>query len=402
MNGTVAWAPWGLVVDAVVLLILWTSVTSGWRRGFIGSLFGAAGFAAGGILGVAVLPGALANKLPPQWAASEAAILVMLILVLAAITQGVLERIAMPLISCIRASWARYTDAFGGAAVQFTVAAVALWVATGLLALSPIPALKDGISASRSLHVVDNVMPATRDAVLEQALVALDAYQFPRVFTDQEPPDVRSVQPPDKAIASNEALRAASESIYRIDALALRCNRSQEGTGWALTSDTIVTNAHVVAGADRISVRVKNERHSAHLIAFDPARDLALLKVEDLQAQPLPRAERVSRKEALFMAGYPLGGPYSTQPGRIATRMNARGADIYGQGQAIRQIYVVRGDVRPGNSGGPALTVDGRVAGVVFARSTTENETAYVLTLKELDEFLTERPAPPAQTLCAA
>jgi S1-C subfamily serine protease len=49
-----------------------------------------------------------------------------------------------------------------------------------------------------------------------------------------------------------------------------------------------------------------------------------------------------------------------------------------------REIYSIRSTVRPGNSGGPLLTTGGRVYGVVFARSTSDNETGYVLTAAEV------------------
>lgn len=64
--------------------------------------------------------------------------------------------------------------------------------------------------------------------------------------------------------------------------------------------------------------------------------------------------------------------------------MQARGQNIYSDAMVTREIYSIRSTVRPGNSGGPLLTTKGRVYGVVFARSTSDNETGYVLTAAEV------------------
>ena len=54
--------------------------------------------------------------------------------------------------------------------------------------------------------------------------------------------------------------------------------------------------------------------------------------------------------------------------------------DLYGGPGVAREVYAIRGVVRPGNSGGPLLTADGRVAGTVFAMSALDPQTGYVLT----------------------
>ncbi|MFP3381615.1 serine protease, partial [Bacillus sp. SIMBA_069] len=75
-------------------------------------------------------------------------------------------------------------------------------------------------------------------------------------------------------------------------------------------------------------------------------------------------------------------------PQRVRDRVTARGTDIYQSGSVDRDIYSLRGSVRPGNSGGPLLDANGDVAGVVFARSATDPDTGYALTLTELRPVL--------------
>ncbi len=84
------------------------------------------------------------------------------------------------------------------------------------------------------------------------------------------------------------------------------------------------------------------------------------------------------------MAGYPQDGALNLQAATVAARVQARGQNIYNDERVTREIYSIRSTVRPGNSGGPLLTTDGRVFGVVFARSTSDAETGYVLTADEV------------------
>ena len=59
--------------------------------------------------------------------------------------------------------------------------------------------------------------------------------------------------------------------------------------------------------------------------------------------------------------------------------------DIYGDSMALRDIYALAAPVRPGNSGGPLLTSDGAVGGVVFARAEADAERGYAMTTVELE-----------------
>jgi S1-C subfamily serine protease len=65
-------------------------------------------------------------------------------------------------------------------------------------------------------------------------------------------------------------------------------------------------------------------------------------------------------------------------------RQRLRSPDIYNEGAVIREVYSLRALVRPGNSGGPLVSTSGRVLGVVFAASVSDEDTGYALTADQV------------------
>jgi S1-C subfamily serine protease len=87
--------------------------------------------------------------------------------------------------------------------------------------------------------------------------------------------------------------------------------------------------------------------------------------------------------------------------------IEAQGYDIYSANRVTRQIYVVQGTVRPGNSGGPLVDLKGRVLGIVFATSASDPNQAYALTDDEIASDLQDgqrqtSPIDTTQYACAA
>jgi S1-C subfamily serine protease len=157
------------------------------------------------------------------------------------------------------------------------------------------------------------------------------------------------------------------------------------GSGFAAGPEMVVTNAHVIAGTRRIVVRDGRRDRTATPVLLDPHTDIAVLHVDDLEASPLDLATGVApRGSGGAILGYPGGGPLDVAAGAVLQATEARGRDIYDAEPATRSIYVLQGQVRPGNSGGPFVLADGRVAGVVFARSVSDADVAYALRASEL------------------
>ncbi|MGC0332445.1 S1-C subfamily serine protease [Streptomyces sp. SAI-170] len=180
------------------------------------------------------------------------------------------------------------------------------------------------------------------------------------------------------------ATRAAQRSSVKIEGAS--GNQGLEGSGFVYAPEHVLTNAHVVAGIDAPSVRVGGlgRPYGARVVLFDPDKDVAVLYVPGLRAPVLRFDDDAERGEAAVVAGYPQDGGLELQTATIADRVRATGQDIYSDEAVTRDVYAIHCTVRPGNSGGPLLTPDGRVFGVVFARSTSDDDTAYVLTADEV------------------
>jgi S1-C subfamily serine protease len=179
----------------------------------------------------------------------------------------------------------------------------------------------------------------------------------------------------------------AEQSIVKIIGEAPACRQGQEGSGAVIGLGKVVTNAHVVAGVSRPTVQVGGvgPQLPARVVLFDPKRDVAVLAVDGLRAKALPLAPGDLTKSAdAVVAGFPGNRDFKAGAARVRNVISAVGEDIYGGPGVTREVYSLYADVEPGNSGGPLLSKDGRLAGVVFARSLDDPHTGYALTLGEV------------------
>ncbi|WP_345713956.1 MarP family serine protease, partial [Kineococcus glutinatus] len=217
---------------------------------------------------------------------------------------------------------------------------------------------------------------------------------FPRVFTALRDETVRPVDPPAAQVPQTAGLRRAQPGVVKVTGVAAACDRALEGSGFVLRlrgdAALVVTNAHVVAGVVQPLVQPQGTgtRHPGRVVLYDPARDVAVVEVPGLDAPALPVVGNLERGDPALVAGFPLDGPYTLATARVREVVEAGGRDVYDTADVVRQVYAVYATVEPGNSGGPLLTEDGEVAGLVFARSVEHADTGYALTSQELAEAL--------------
>jgi S1-C subfamily serine protease len=198
-----------------------------------------------------------------------------------------------------------------------------------------------------------------------------------------DPPDPGV--PPDAAIPPNvDAI--VRRSIVKVTGRA--CRQIQEGSGWVVEPGLVVTNAHVVAGQDETSVEDEGgDEHSASVVAFDPLRDLAVLRAPSLAAESLPRGVgEVGDLGAVY--GHPGGGELEASPARIGEEILAVGTDIYRTAESRRKVFVLAAALEPGDSGGALVDVTGEVIGVAFAIDPGRDGTSYALTNEEVQAVL--------------
>jgi S1-C subfamily serine protease len=229
----------------------------------------------------------------------------------------------------------------------------------------------------------------------------LDPSGFPNVFAQFEPPAASPLPLPSDPAIRAAAARAAPSTVK---ILGTACGQILEGSGFVVAPGVVVTNAHVVAGEQGQAVEDRSGTHRAFAVAFDPKIDVAVLRSPGLSAPTLPMSTAtVPRGTEGAVLGYPGGGPLDTGPAVVLREENAVGRDIYGTGLTARDIYELRADVRPGNSGGPLVNTRAVVIGVVFARSARTPDIGYALTSAQVASRVRNAGSAPVSTgPCAA
>ncbi len=162
------------------------------------------------------------------------------------------------------------------------------------------------------------------------------------------------------------------------------CGRGVEGSGFVYADGRVMTNAHVVAGVSDPEVEIGGDAVSAEVVHYDPDLDVAVLAVDTSGLPVLDFDDAAGPGDGVAILGYPQDGPYDAQPGRVRAEQRLRSPDIYGDGTVIREVFSLRGLVRPGNSGGPIVSSGGDTVGVVFAASVTDGDTGYALTAAQV------------------
>lgn len=214
------------------------------------------------------------------------------------------------------------------------------------------------------------------------------------VAVDAEPTGpvpVVSVAAPDAALADSAVVTDAARSVVRIHTVAPSCQKTLAGSGVVIAANKVMSAAHTVAGAGAVSVWVGEREQPATVVVFDPYMDIAVLDVPDLRSPPLAFAEKpaITGTDAVVL-GYPGGGPFTATPARIREVIELQGPDIYRTTTLKREVYVIRGAIRQGESGGPLLGLDRRVLGISFGAAVDEPDTGFVLTAKQISALMLE------------
>ncbi|MFF4538507.1 MarP family serine protease [Streptomyces aureus] len=370
------------VLDLLLMLVILVYAASGYRRGLVAGCVSLAGFVGGAVIGVWVLPWMMELVTAGTPEATVTAVLT--VLVPGVVGHELAGRLALKLRRELDQGPLRVADGIGGAAANTLAVLLVAWVAASVLGASSSTVVTQSIRNSALLGAVQNSMPETTPTWFARATSALTEAGFPQVFNPFENEPTAGVAKPSGDSVTPSATNAAKLSTVKVEGAS--GNQGREGSGFVYAPHRVMTNAHVVAGIDGPTVRVGGvgRPYRARVVLFDPRRDVAVLYVPALRAPVLHFDGVASRGDSAVVAGYPQDGGLDLQAATVAGRINATGQNIYNTGTVTREIYSIRSTVRPGNSGGPLLTPGGKVYGVVFARSTSDDETGYVLTAHEV------------------
>ena len=372
------------LVDVALIAVVIAAAVSGWRGGLVSGVTGVLGFLGGAVLGVRLAPLVVDRFDSPLTRSTASVGIVIALAVLGQTLAGALG-------SKLRASmpWKplRAGDSLGGSVVSVAATLVVAWGLAVALVSGPPTRLSQQVRTSELLPRIDSVMPETGRTLFTSLRSAFGETFFPQVYSGITTPEIVAVSTPDAAVTQTAKARAVGDSVVEVLSDAPGCNRSLTGSGFVFAAQRVMTNAHVVAGARSVVVRLRGvgQSYAARVVLFDPRRDVAVLRVDDLSAPALRfSTDRAKRGDSALVAGFPGGGGYTLQAARIRDVQRARGRDIYDTSSVVREVYSLRATIRQGGSGGPLTDETGQVLGVVFASSTVDPLTGYALTAQEV------------------
>jgi S1-C subfamily serine protease len=370
------------VLDVVLVFLAVLAAGAGYRMGFVARATSWAGLALGVTVGALALPPLLRQV----QGASE---LTVALVAVGALVGSALLGQALGLVLGTRLNVAlpdgpvRRVDQVVGAMLGIIGLLVALWLLLPTLADArgwPAEQARGSVIARE----VNTRFPDAPDTL--QALRRLVGDNpFPQVFDAlRRAPDPGVV--PEASGLSDTLATTAAASIVKIEGEA--CSRIQEGSGFFVADDLVVTNAHVVAGEDDSDVILSDgSQIDGTVVAFDPGRDLAVLRTSGADRPPLPLDEaEVGTSGGVF--GHPGGGPLQISPFQVGEQITAVGTDIYDSTRSERRVLVLAADLAPGDSGGALVDARGQVVGVAFAIAPDRPSVAYALDVDEVTAVL--------------
>lgn len=375
----------GDLLDLILIALAAAFAVAGYRQGFIVGILSFAGFLGGAAVGASFAP-SLARSLV-QGSAQQALVAIVAVFVAAMIGQLLASAIGAAVRSRVHWRPATLIDAVAGAAVSVISVLLIAWLIGSAVVNAPFAMVTAQVNRSAVLHAVDGVMPSAARTMFSDFRSLLASGPYVQVFGALGAEPALTVAPPNAAVLSSVGLVRSRNSIVKVMGIAPSCQRRIEGSGFVISPHHILTNAHVVAGVTEnqtVTTRLGTTRLSATVVLFDPQRDLAVLYVPRLNARTLTFAGPANLGDEAIVAGYPRDEPFSAVPARVGNDQLAQAPDIYQSKEVTRQIYSIRANVQPGNSGGPLLAPNGRVDGVVFAAAVGVKDTGYALTASEV------------------
>lgn len=389
-------------LDIAILAVVFIAAVSGWRSGALGSLLSFIGVVLGALAGVL-----MAQYLVTYIDGARARLFATLFLILALVVVGEVAGVVLgrAVRDAIRNPAVRTVDSVVGVGLQIVAVLVAAWLLAIPLTQSDQKPLAAAVNGSKVLQQVNEYAPDWLQGVPSRLSALLNTAGMPEVLQPFTDTPIVAVDAPDNALATSPVVEATHPSVVKIRGVAPGCRKVLEGSGFVVAPNRVMSNAHVVAGSESVTIEADGQQYNATVISYDPDADISILAVPDLPAAPLTFAEAPAKTgDNAIVLGYPGGGDFTATPARIREIIELNGPDIYRTTTVTREVYTIRGTVIQGNSGGPLIDPEGRVLGVVFGAAVDDNDTGFVLTANEVERQLAGvgRTDPVATGACLA
>ena len=373
-------------LDIAVIAVALIAAISGWRSGALGSLMSFVGVVLGAIAGVMLAPHVISHVGSSRGKLFAALFLILILVVIGEVAGVVLGRAVR---GSIRSAPVRVVDSIVGVALQLVVVLIAAWLLGSPLTSSGQVGLASAVRGSKVIAEVDKYAPDWLRTVPKRMSALLSTSGLPNALEPLGPAPAQNVDPPDATLADSLVVARSRPSVVKIRGVAQSCQKVLEGTGFVVAPNRVMSNAHVVAGSDSVTVEAEGKKYDATVISYDPSADISILDVPNLPQQPLVFADQPAKSGTdAVVLGYPGGGDFVATPARVREIIELSGPDIYKSTTVNREVYTIRGTVRQGNSGGPMINRAGQVIGVVFGAAVDDNDTGFVMTTNEVSRQL--------------
>ncbi|MGO3326309.1 MarP family serine protease [Gordonia sp. (in: high G+C Gram-positive bacteria)] len=378
-------------VDLGILVVALLAALSGYRQGAAASALAFVGVVIGAVAGVLLAPVVIERFDDQRLRLVVGVMLIIALIVIGELSGMVLGRAAR---SGIHSPTLRRVDSGVGSVLQVIAILVAVWLLSVPLRSSEQARISDAVEGSKIVQGVDAAAPQWMRNLPNELTDLIDSSGIKEVIGPYGQTRVANVDAPDAALADLPVVQQVQPSVLKINGVARSCGQSLEGSGFVVSPERVMTNAHVVAGTDSLSVETGDGGQlDANVVWFNSRNDIAVLDVPGLQAPALDFAtETGATGDDAIVLGYPQNGPFTITPVRIRNTVQLSGPDIYQRAKQVsREVYTVRGEIRSGNSGGPMIDRDGNVFGVVFGASEDPaDNTGFVLTAEQVQRDLAQ------------
>jgi S1-C subfamily serine protease len=343
-----------MFADLLVILLVAAAAVYGAARGFVVQVLSLVGLAAGAFIGSRVAPFLLAGGSRSAWvpvAGLIGAVVGAVVLQTASVALG------RPLFRIVAVGPARVVDAVGGALFGAALGLALAWLFAAVALQQPSLGLRRDVQRSEILPRLLGAVPP------HDVLNALGRFDPLPLFSGL--PGAQ-LPPPDRGVLKTPGVRSAQVAVVKV--LGTSCGLGVSGSGWVVEPNLVATNVHVVTGQrDTHVLTPSGSDLDVTVVYTDPRNDVALLRVPGLATPPLRAAPEADEPRPVALLGYPNNGPLVAAPGRAGPEKRILGRNAYGEGPVLREVVPLRGAVRHGDSGGPAVDSRGRAVAMMFA-----------------------------------